>query len=166
MDGLIYNQKKIPKGKWRYGLRSSAATGCGWIATHNALRLLGHPSEPEQLIRYYRRRFPLLNGTFGTFRPNLAGFFRRRGFHVRTVRRRREFDEAARNGGVCILYFWWRDGLRVGTHYAAVQYENGKFVGYNTYRNSTGPDPYGPSLEAFLRRRGYFWPALLVISKP
>ena len=29
MDDLIYNQTKIPKDQWRYGLRSSAATGCG-----------------------------------------------------------------------------------------------------------------------------------------
>ena len=27
MDGLIYNQNHIPKSQYRYGLRSSAATG-------------------------------------------------------------------------------------------------------------------------------------------
>lgn len=32
MSGLIYNQSQIPRGKRRYGLRSSAATGCGWNA--------------------------------------------------------------------------------------------------------------------------------------
>ena len=53
MDDLIYNQTKIPKEQWRYGLRTSAATGCGWIATYNALRLMGYAAEPEELIRYY-----------------------------------------------------------------------------------------------------------------
>lgn len=33
---LIYNQRKIPKDQWRYGFRTSADTGCGWIATYNA----------------------------------------------------------------------------------------------------------------------------------
>ena len=28
---LIYNQRQIPAEQWRYGLRSSAAVGCGWI---------------------------------------------------------------------------------------------------------------------------------------
>ena len=53
MDDLIYNQTKIPKEKWRYGLRTSAATGCGWVATYNALRLMDYRAEPEELIRYY-----------------------------------------------------------------------------------------------------------------
>ena len=163
---LIYNQKTDPRGTLRYGFRSSAATGCGWIATYNALCLLGLPAEPKELIRYYQKRFPLLNGTFGTFLPNVAGFFRRRGFaRVRMVRRRDEFDTAAHGGDVCILYFWWRDGFRFGTHFAAVERREDGFWGYNTYRNSTGPDQFGPSLEAFLKERGYFWPVLIVPGK-
>ena len=39
---LIYNQNDIPKGQYRYGLRSSASVGCGWIATYNALTLMGY----------------------------------------------------------------------------------------------------------------------------
>ena len=163
---LIYNQKTDPRGKLRYGFRTSAATGCGWIATYNALQLLGLPAEPEELIRYYQRRFPLLNGTFGTFLPNVAGFFRRIGFDgARLVRRRSAFDTAAAVGEVCILYFWWRDGLRFGTHFAAVERREDGFWGYNTYRNSVGADRFGPSLDAFLKERGYFWPALIVPGK-
>ena len=41
MGELILNQTQIPKEQWRYGLRSSAKTGCGWIALYNALILLG-----------------------------------------------------------------------------------------------------------------------------
>ena len=41
MKDLIYCQHDIPKDELRYGLRTSAATGCGWIATYNALRILG-----------------------------------------------------------------------------------------------------------------------------
>ena len=47
MEDLIYCQKQIPKEKWRYGLRSSAAVGCGWIATYNALRLMGYRADPR-----------------------------------------------------------------------------------------------------------------------
>ena len=41
MKDLIYNQNHIPKEEHRYGFRASAKTGCGWVATHNALRLMG-----------------------------------------------------------------------------------------------------------------------------
>ena len=52
MNDLIYDQNKIPKGMWRYGLRSSAAAGCGWIATYNALHILKDHADPEELIRF------------------------------------------------------------------------------------------------------------------
>ena len=63
---LIYNQRQIPKDKWRYGLRSSAATGCGWIATWNALRLMGRKTDIDELIRYYEWQLPLIHGNAGT----------------------------------------------------------------------------------------------------
>ena len=53
MKDLIDNQRRIPKDQWRYGFRSSAATGCGWIATYNALRLMGYHPKQEALIRMY-----------------------------------------------------------------------------------------------------------------
>ena len=59
MDGLIYNQKQIPKDQHRYGFRSSAATGCGWIATYNALQLMGYRTEIDKLIRYYEWQLPM-----------------------------------------------------------------------------------------------------------
>ena len=62
MDELIYNQTKIPRDQWRYGFRTSAATGCGWVATHNALRLLGYETDISELIRYYERQLPLIHG--------------------------------------------------------------------------------------------------------
>ena len=40
---LIYCQRDIPKNELRYGLWSSAATGCGWIAVYNILTLYGIP---------------------------------------------------------------------------------------------------------------------------
>ena len=66
MKDLIYNQRQIPREQWRYGLRSSAAVGCGWIATYNALRLLGYRTTPENLIRYYEGQLPLIHGNAGT----------------------------------------------------------------------------------------------------
>ena len=49
--------------------------------------------------------------------------------------------------------------------FVALQYRDGTFTGYNTYRNSTGPDPYGESLEAFLKKKHYFGAFLIGIRK-
>ena len=163
MDDLIYNQRKIPKEQWRYGLRSSAATGCGWIATYNALRLMNYRVKPEALIRYYERQFPLVHGNAGTTILAPALFFIRKGFPVETVSCREKFDDLAKRSDVCILFYYWRNKYKFGAHFTTVRYDGSKFIGYNTYSNSEGPDDYGTSLEAFLKARKYFGPVLIGI---
>ncbi len=165
MKDFIYNQRKIPREQWRYGLRSSAATGCGWIATYNALKLLGCHAEPESLIRYYTWQLPLIHGNAGTTIPGPAIFFRQQGFPVRLTARRQSFDALAKGSDACILFYRWRRKWKLGAHFVALHHTPEGFVGYNTYRSSTGPDAYGASLEAFLKKRGYYGCVLLGIRK-
>ncbi len=164
MSDLIYNQRAIPRNQYRYGLRSSAATGCGWIAAYNALRLLGYDTDKKQLIRWFAWQLPLIHGNAGTSFWCPALCFRKWGFPVRFCFRRNAFDRIAGASDVCILFYRWRRGLRFGAHFVALHHTGGGFVGYNTYRNSTGPDLYGPSLEAFLKRKGYFGCVLIAIQ--
>ena len=163
MDDLIYNQTKIPKDQWRYGFRSSAATGCGWIAVYNALRLLGYRASPEHLIRYFERQLPLIHGNTGTSVWGPALYFKKWGFPVKMTARQRDFDNLAREGDVCVLFYYWRKGWKLGAHFVTVAHREGRFVGFNTYRNSEGPDDYGPSLADFLKNKGYFGAVLTVI---
>ena len=165
MDELIFNQKKIPKKQWRYGLRSSAATGCGWIAVYNALQLMGLRTRPEALIRWFTRDVPLLNGNAGTMIFSPMRCLRRMGFRVRAVLRPSRFDGAAKEADVCLLYYRWRHKWKCGAHFVALQYRNGAFWGYNTYTNSTGPDYYGDSLEGYLRRERYRIPVLFSVHR-
>ena len=164
MADLIYNQTKIPKAQWRYGFRTSAATGCGWIATYNALRLMGYKAEPEALIRYYERQLPLIHGNAGTIIQGPALFFQKHGFPVQTLSVTERFDEAAKNADVCILFYYWRKKFKIGAHFVTVQYQDGKFTGYNTFRTSEGPDDYGTSLAGFLKQRKFFAPFLIAIK--
>ena len=52
----------------------------------------------------------------------------------------------------------------MGAHFAALHHTEKGFIGYNTYRNSTGADNYGSSLVDFLRKRKYFGAVLLAIN--
>ena len=163
MKDLIYCQRSIPREQWRYGLRSSAATGCGWIATHNALRLMGYQTDIEKLIRYYEWQLPLVHGNAGTSFWGPAVCFRGWGFPVQMTADRRQFDRVVQESDVCILFYRWREKWKLGAHFVALQYKDGIITGYNTYRNSTGPDPYGHSLDAFLTRKHYFGAVLIGI---
>ena len=165
MHDLIYCQRDIPKEKWRYGFRTSAAVGCGWIATYNALRMLGKRAEPEALIRYYERQIPLLHGNAGTIFFAPAVFFRQHGFHTRMEMRREKFDEVVAESQACILFYYRRRNWKIGSHFVALHKTDRGIFGYNTYKNSSAPDPYGASLAAFLKRQGYFGCVLLGIRK-
>ena len=164
MTELIYNQTKIPKEQWRYGLRTSAATGCGWIATYNALRLMGYHPKPEDLIRYYERQVPLLHGNGGTIIQGPALFFQQHGFSVETMSVEARFDDAVKASDVCILFYYWRKKWKIGAHFVTVQYKGGRFTGYNTFRTSNGPDDYGTSLQGFLKEKRFFAPFLIAIK--
>lgn len=163
MDDLIYNQREIPKDQWRYGFRTSAATGCGWIATYNALRLMNYRAKPEDLIRYYERQLPLVHGNAGTTIPGPAVFFIQQGFPVKMSARRKDFDRLVKESDVCILFYRWRRGWKMGAHFVTVRFDRTEFVGYNTFRNSAGPDRYGESLDEFLKKHKYYGAVLIAI---
>ena len=165
MNDLIYNQRDIPKAQWRYGLRSSAATGCGWIATYNALRLMGYRAEPEDLIRYYEHQLPLIHGNAGTSFWGPALCFKHWGFPIEITVKREEFDEIAKRSDVCILFYRWRRKYKFGAHFVTVRKTETGFRGYNTFRNSTGPDNWGSSIEGFLKKQQYFGAVLLGIKE-
>lgn len=162
---LICCQRDIPREQWRYGLRTSAATGCGWIASYNALLRMGYRTEPEALIRYYEKQFPVIHGNCGTSILGPAVLFKQMGFPVRVTAVRSEMDEAAKQADVCILFYRWRRGAKLGAHFVALEHRDGKFIGYNTFRNSKGPDDYGESLQWFLLQKGFFNPVLIAINK-
>ena len=165
MNGLIYNQRDIPKDKWRYGFRSSAATGCGWIATYNALRLMGYKTNIEELIRYYTWQLPLIHGNAGTFFWGPALCFRTWGFPVEICANTGKFDNVLQRSDVCILFYHWRKGCRLGAHFVALQHTENVIVSYNTYRNSTGPDCLGTSLSAAIKDHCWFGSVLIGITK-
>lgn len=166
MKELIYCQRDIPKAKWRYGLRSSAATGCGWIATHNALHILGKEAQPEELIRFYERQLPLIHGNFGTTILAPMFYFKKLGYRVDWTACSDRFDTMLKNTDVCILFYRWYQKWSVGSHFVALHQTQQGILAYNTYRNSKGPDLYGESLEAFLKKKKYFGAVLIGIRKP
>ena len=166
MEDLIYCQRDIPKEQWRYGLRTSAATGCGWIATYNAAKLLGMETQPEELIRFYQRQIPLIHGNLGTTILAPAWYFKKKGGRVEWTACNDRFDDLARSSGVCILYYRWHKKWKLGAHFTCLYHTPAGFLGFNTYNNSKGPDKYGSSVAAFLKSRKYFGAVLIGIRKP
>lgn len=165
MDKLIYCQRDIPKEQWKYGIRPSAQTGCGWIASYNALRILGEDVTPEQVLREFTAQLPLVHGTIGTTILAPSFFFKKRGYRISHTARNDRFDTVVNSSDVCLLFYRWREKLKIGAHFVALHRTPEGIIGYNTYRNSKGPDRYGESLEKFLKARKYFGCVLFSIRK-
>ena len=166
MPDFIYNQRDIPKDQWRYGLRSSAAVGCGWIAVYNALHLLHRDVEIPSLIACLAHQVPLINGNLGTCFWGPARCFQQWGFPVKVHFDSRKFDQAAREAPASILFFRWKRGFKIGAHFAAFRFNGSQFIGFNTFQSSSRPDPWGDSLPGFLRQHGYFGAILITIQEP
>lgn len=162
---MICNQHDIPKEVHRYGLRPSAEVGCGWIATYNALKLLGCTTDIDELIRYFEWQLPLIHGNFGTSFWGPQRCFEKWGFHTKLVYDRKCFDAEAKSADACIMFYHWAKKYAAGAHFVAVKPTEKGFVGYNTFRDSKGPDDWGQSIDGFLRRHRYFGCVLLVIHK-
>ena len=161
-DIMIYNQNHIPKNKWRYGPWSSALVGCGWVATYNALCLLGDRRDPGELIDYYERQLPLINGTFGTQFWGPYRYFKSHGYETRLILDPDKYDALA--GDVNILFYHWRSGIRLGAHFVCIQRTENGFLSFNTYKNSTGPANIGASIRDFATKKGHFMTALITIK--
>lgn len=162
---FIYCQCDIPKHQLRYGLWSSAATGCGWIAVYNILTLYGENPDPEVILQEVKQDIPLLNGLCGSFLMSPAWVLRRHGFDVCFTTKKDKIDQIAAQNEAGILFYWWKSKKKIGAHFTAVEKTEQGYTGYNTYSNSKGPDEYGTSIKAFLEKRKYFGAVYFGITK-
>lgn len=153
---LIYCQRNIPRKELRYGLHSSASTGCGWIAVYNILTLYGKQPKPKEIIYEMEHDLPYLNGLCGSFLMSPAWVLRRHGFQVCFTTKRNKIDQIAAENETGILFYCWKSKHKIGAHFVAVEKTDMGYIGYNTYSNSKGPDKLGTSIETFLDQRKYF----------
>ena len=102
---FIYCQNDIPRNHLRYGLRSSAATGCGWIAVYNILQMYGLDCSPAQIIYELEHNVPVFNGNIGSFLMSPAWVLRRYGFKVTFTTKRNQMDKLAQETESGILYY-------------------------------------------------------------
>ncbi|WP_313130302.1 hypothetical protein [Anaerocolumna sp.] len=121
-DGLIINQselKTIPYGKY-----TSDYNGCGWIATYNAMKLLGEKVEVEEVL-YYLNKYTILEGRFGTNPFGIKKYFEEQNYDFRHAFLSRKL-KAKKNAVGILLY----TDCKI-VHYVAFRREDRKFHFYN-----------------------------------
>jgi len=134
---LIDNQNRRPANRIRMGSSEGHNegwyNGCGWVATYNALVLLGTPEHPADIVRYFETSGgTVLDGVYGTYPFTIEAYLKGLGHNVNhtlfpqlTI----DIDDAIKASRVSILAYAHTNGA----HYATVEYlqDIEKFVIYN-----------------------------------
>lgn len=164
MTEYIYNQNDLPRGL-HYGFRESRATGCGWIAVYNALLYMGYKVNIPALMRKLERQVPLIHGNFGTLAFAPCFFFRSLGFHGEISARVSDFDAMLARSDCALLFYYWKNGKRIGSHFIALHKSPDGITAYNVYANSKGADCLGRSLSDWISANRHFACVLTGIKK-
>ena len=160
-SGFIYDQESADIGKLKFGFFNSSFNGCGWIATYNALILLGKTPKAEDIISEYELTGAILGGVFGVFPFAVANYFRVRGYSVKTTYNSKKVDSVAKDHTANILFYWHSSGA----HYFATKWDGTQFIGYNVW-GAKGPEYLGDSLtKQFHNNQGRKIGVLISISK-
>jgi len=134
---LIDNQNRAPANQVRMGstegMNEGWYNGCGWVATYNALILLGDPKHPAVIVRNFEESGgTVLGGVFGTYPNTIAEYIKSLGFnvdHTLFPQLTINIDDAIKASRVSILAYVHTNAA----HYVAVEYneEIEKFIVYN-----------------------------------
>jgi len=117
----------------REGMNEGWYNGCGWVATYNALILLGTPEHPAEIVRYFETSGgTVFGGVFGTYPNSIESYIRSLGFsvnHAMFPQLSMNIDNAIKASRVSILAYVHTSAA----HYATIEYREdiGKFVVYN-----------------------------------
>jgi len=107
--------------------------GCGWVATYNALILLGTPRHPADIVNHFETSGgTVLGGVFGTYPYAIELYLKDLGYRVNHTLFPLlviDIDEAIKTSGVGILAY----AHTSAAHYVAIEYRKDidKFIVYN-----------------------------------
>ena len=66
---------------------------------------------------------------------------------------------------MCILFYRWHRKIKFGAHFVTLRRTETGFRGYNTFKNSQGPDNWGESIDGFLKKQKYYGAVLIAIKE-
>ncbi len=140
-EGFIISQKKTAGLK--YGRKSSADNGCGWIAAYNFLHCAGYEISCDDVIKSLSRTL-FFGGGRGTSFPAVLFYLRRRGCRLRIACTRRSALRRCESSARGVIMYYHRRG----GHF--VSYEHAQGVLYRFFGLSDGTVPL-MSMEHFFK---------------
>jgi len=137
LNTLIDHQNRRPANQIKMGstegMNEGWYNGCGWVATYNALNILGDPKHPAEIVRYFEEnRGTVFGGLFGTYPNAIEGYLKSLGYsvdHTIFPQITLNIDNEIKASRVSILAY----AHTSAAHYVTIVYneEIDKFIVYN-----------------------------------
>jgi hypothetical protein len=148
MMGFINGQGATNYRDLKYGNTDVANAGCGVIAVHNAMALLGKPAAFADELRYFETHGALLYGKWGTNPLAAVPYLQSNGFSTTVTTDSSKFDALLKESDVAILTVV-NEGGQTWHTMAIVSDKSGGLVVYNRTNNNQSTVPY-VSIDEFL----------------
>ena len=136
------------------GFSNFKHSGCGAVATFNAMALAGCTPVMPEIVDFYERKGLTMYGKLGINPRAIGRYLAKQGIAWKRYSKRNELDVVLNNGQCAILLYWWVGKKGCGAHYVTVdKYEDGIKV-YNVYGNRDVTYEF-EDIQAFLEDGDY-----------
>lgn len=154
----ITNQDDPTIANKKFGVATISHSGCGIIASYNALISMGHALPFDKVLAYYNSRIAttLGFGLTGLLSCNIKQYFTSLGFRVVIANKKEQIDRLSKTADGCIMYYKFPRMYRplgisfnaYGAHFIEYSKTDGGYIGHNTSENSgsykfANPSDYG-----------------------
>lgn len=163
---IIYDQSAGDPAKAKMGYWKGEFNGCSWVATNNALSMVGKYTHASKIIKYFESWGSILNGAFGVMPDAIVDYLRKeKGLQVDwdLLPSKKKIDKNIKNSDASILLYIHSSGM----HYIAIRWNTStkKFEAYNVWSGRCRAFSYNSIQEDLLDSHSYTPVALICIEK-
>lgn len=159
------NGQRLGKLKnMRIGSCSFAGSGCGAIATFNALSMAGIQPDMVEIVDFYEHKGLILNAGWGTNPVAVKKYLSKKGLNPKSIKGKDILDVNLNADETAILLYWWVTAKDCGAHYVSIEpCEQGIRV-YNVYGDRDAAYEY-ENIRTFIENGTYKKAVYLIVMK-
>jgi len=138
----------------RIGRHTFAHSGCGAIATFNAMAMAGLQPDITEIVDFYEHKGLIMNAALGINPMAVKKYLTGAGLTWKSYRGKQDWSALLEPGKIAIMLYWWVSKNGCGAHYVSMEpCEKGVRV-YNFYGNRDVPYEF-EDVQTFLESGNY-----------
>ena len=159
------NGQRLGKLKdMRIGNCSFAGSGCGAIATFNALSLSGIQPDMVDIVDFYEHKGLILNAGWGTNPVAVKNYLSGKGLSLKCFKGSESLRVCLQKDETAILLYWWVTAKECGAHYVSIEpCEQGIRI-YNVFGDRDAAYEY-ENIRTFIENGTYKKAVYLIVMK-